>query len=184
MASSNRLDQRGSTKLARHQQSLLLRVRLVGEQKAIAIRPRSHTSVLRVNRKAIYLESNVKWQNMTKDYIISIVSSGRRCAAVDLSISILLLPPAVLHNKADNWPLGNQQSGPKKWNCQRLLETADRDLECVAGYCTWALSLDCLSDVVADDLQNLAGAPYKNKLNNLTHFFWVLRFLEAVNLAK
>ena len=38
-ASSNRLDQRGSTKLARHQQSLLLRVRLVGEQKAIAIRP-------------------------------------------------------------------------------------------------------------------------------------------------
>ena len=121
----------------------------------------SHTSAPTVNRIAIYLESNVKWQNMTEDYIISIVSSGLRCAAVDLSISILLLPPAVLHNKADNSPLGNQQSGPKKWNCQRLLETVDRDLECVAGYCTWALSLDCLSDVMADDLQTSQVPPTK-----------------------
>ena len=115
-ASSNRLDQRGSTKLARHQQSLLLRVRLVGEQKAIAIRPWSHTSVPTVNRKAIYLESNVKWQNMTKDYIISI-SSGHRCAAVDLSISILLLPPAVLHNQANKFTTGQSTV------CDRKSET-------------------------------------------------------------
>ena len=39
---------------------------------------------------------------MTKDYIISI-SSGHRYAAVDLGISILLLPPAVLHNQADKF---------------------------------------------------------------------------------
>ena len=118
MASSNRLDQRGSTKLARHQQSLLLRVRLVGEQKAIAIRPWSHTSAPTVNRKAIYLESNVKWQNMTKDYIISI-SARHQCAALDLGISILLLPPAVLHNRPlTNSRLGNQQPAKERVKLQ------------------------------------------------------------------
>ena len=147
MASSNRLDQRGSTKLARHQQSLLLRVQLVGEQKAIAIRPWSHTSAPTVHRIAIYLESNVKWQNTTKDYIISIISSGHRCAAVDLGISILFLPPAILHNKADNSPLGNQQSGPKEWNCQRFLETVDFNHERRDGQL--CLLLDGLSDAMA-----------------------------------
>ena len=89
--------------------------------------------------------------NMTKDYIISIISSGHRCAAVDLSISILLLPPAVLHNKADNSPLGNQQSEPKEGNCQRLLETVDFNHErCDGQFC---LLLDGLSDTMANYLQ-------------------------------
>ena len=147
MASSNRLDQRGSTKLARHQQLLVLRARLVGEQKAIAIRPWSHTSVPTVNRKAIYLESNVKWQNMTKDYIIS-MSSGHRCAAVDLGISILLLPPAVLHNQADKftWAINSLRRKEWNWQWQRLLQTAHFNFISVALHSIWFLSLDCLSD--------------------------------------
>ena len=39
MASANRLDQTGSTKLAGHQNSLLLRVRLAGKKIAVAVRP-------------------------------------------------------------------------------------------------------------------------------------------------
>ena len=158
MASSNRLDQRGSTKLARHQQSLLLRVQLVREQKAIAIRPWSHTSVRTVNRKAIYLESNVKWQNMTKDYIISI-SSGHWCAAVDLGISILLLPPAVLHNQADKLTWAINSLRRKEWSSQRLLQPADFKL----GRSNWQLLLlfDGLSDAMADYFQTWQVHPTK-----------------------
>ena len=174
MASSNRLGQRGSTKLARHQQSLLLRVRLVGspiwvrEQKAIAIRPWLRQNFLRQQSTellAINLESNVKWQKLqniyiyTYTHIISIISTGLRCAAVDLSISLLLLPPAVLRNKADNSPLGNQQSGPKEWNCQRLLETVDFNHErCDGQFC---LLLDGLSDTMANYLQTSQVHPTK-----------------------
>ena len=180
MASSNRLDQRGSTKLARHQQSLLLRVRLVGEQKAIAIRPWSHTSVLTVNRKAIDLELNVKWQNMTKDYIISI-SSGHRCAAVDLGISILLLPPAVLHNQADKFTWAINSLWRKEWNCGAFkLRTSSLDAAVDSS------SSFLIAWVMADYLRlsrNLAVSHHKNQLNNLTHFFWALGFLEIIYLV-
>ena len=182
MASSNRLDQRGSTQLARHQQSLLLRVRLVGEQKAIAIRPWSHTSVLTVNRKAIDLELNVKWQNMTKDYIISI-SSGHRCAAVDLGISILLLPPAVLHNQADKFTWAINSLRRKEWNCGAFkLRTS---ISSASHFTLFGFSF-LIAWVMADYLRlsrNLAVSHHKNQLNNLTHFFWALGFLEIIYLV-
>ena len=185
MASSNRLDQRGSTKLARHQQSLLLRARLVGEQKAIAIRPWSHTSVPTVNRKGIYLESNVKWQNMTKDYIISI-SSGHRCAAVDLGISILLLPPAVLHNQANKFTTGQSPV------CEGKSETDNdkgsfklRTSISSASHFTLFGFFPLIAWVMADYLRsrNLTSDPYKHEVNNFTHFFWVVGLLKVVNLV-
>ena len=112
MASSNRLYQRGSTKLAGHQNSS------PSTGSAASQGARSHSnqtleSYICPNQQKSHWESNVKWQNMTKDYIISI-SGEHQCAAVDLGISILLLPPAVLHNKADNSRLGNQQSATER----------------------------------------------------------------------
>ena len=69
------------------------------------------------------------------------------------------LPSCTTKLTIHHWAINSLRR--KEWGSQRLLETVDRDLECVAGYCTWALSFDCLSDVMADDLQTSQVPPTK-----------------------
>ena len=123
-------------KLAGHQNSyVLLRAQLVGEQKAIVIRPWSC-------QKSKEKPLRIKCQMTIFDKGLQTISGGRCCAAVDLGIGILLLPSALLHWQIHDWAINRLRQ--KEWNWQMLLANVDFNSISVARQSVLIRSLDRL----------------------------------------
>ena len=159
MASSNRLDQRGSTKLARHQQSLLLRARLVGEQIPVAVRPHWWTEPN---------QDFKKWWEAT--------SKAPCCdQAVDIDVPRLISASASsfshlpsCRTKLTHSPLGNRQSatGSKsesdKGSLKLWIEIWNASPDTVLGlFLLIAWVMQC--QTISKPRKHLASVPNKNK---------------------
>ena len=93
--------------------------------------------------------------------------------------------------KLTHSPLGNQQSATesKSESDKGSLKLWIEIWNASQDHFTRALSLDRLSDAMPNYLQTSQISQVyptktnKNKLNSLTHFFWVLGFLEIIDLV-
>ena len=153
MASSNRLD-RGSTKLARHQQSLLLRVRLVGEQIPVAVRPHWWTEPNQDFKKW--------WEAASKAPCFD--------QAVDIDVPRLISASAssFSHLPSCRTKLGNRQSATRsksesdKGSLKLWIEIWDASQDTVLGlFLLIAWVMQC--QTISKPRKHLASVPNKNK---------------------